>query len=72
MDHINNGPYQLLKKAPTTTIKAKRLQELKALKDNQFIVHLDFMVSQKHTSLEFLYVLLLYIAAPCCTVLTET
>ena len=34
MDHINNGPYQLLKKDPTTKIKAKTL---KVLKDSEFI-----------------------------------
>ena len=37
MDHINNGPYQLLKKDPTTKIKAKTLKQLKVLKDNEFI-----------------------------------
>ena len=37
MNHINNGPYQLLKKDPTTKIKAKTLKQLKALKDNEFI-----------------------------------
>ena len=26
MDHINNGPYQLLKKDPTTKIKAKKFR----------------------------------------------
>ena len=36
MDHINNGPYQLLKKDPTTKIKAKTLKQLKVLKDNKF------------------------------------
>ena len=36
MDHIKNGPYQLLKKDPTTKIKAKTLKQLKALKDNEF------------------------------------
>ena len=36
MDHINNGPYQLLKKDPTTKIKAKTLKQLKVLKDNEF------------------------------------
>ena len=39
MDHVNNGPYQLLKKDPTTKIKAKSLKQLKALKDNEFIVN---------------------------------
>ena len=38
MDHINNGPYQLLKKKnPTTKIKTKTLKQLKVLKDNEFI-----------------------------------
>ena len=36
--HINNGPYQLIKKDPTTKIKAKTLeQQLKALKDIKLI-----------------------------------
>ena len=37
MDQINNGPYQLLKKDPTTKIKVKTLKQLKVLKDNEFI-----------------------------------
>ena len=37
MDQINNGPYQLLKKDPTTKSKTKTLKQLKALKDNEFI-----------------------------------
>ena len=37
MDHINNGPYQLLKKDPTTKIKTTTLKQLKVLKDNEFI-----------------------------------
>ena len=37
MDHINNGPYQLLKKYPTTKIKAKTLKHLKVLKDNELV-----------------------------------
>ena len=37
MDHINNGPYQILKKDPTAKIKPKTLKQLKALKDNTFI-----------------------------------
>ena len=37
MDHIKNGPYQLLKKDPTAKIKAKKLKQWKALKDNEFI-----------------------------------
>ena len=39
MDHISNGPYQLLKKDPKdpTKIKAKAMKQLKDLKDNEFI-----------------------------------
>ena len=37
MDHINNGPYQLLKKDRTTKIKAKTLKQLKVLEDKEFI-----------------------------------
>ena len=37
IDHINNGPYQLLKKDITTKIKAKTLKQLKVLKDNEII-----------------------------------
>ena len=36
-DHINNDPYQLLKKDPTTKIKTKTLKQLKVPKDNEFI-----------------------------------
>ena len=38
MDHINNGPYQLLKKDPTTKIKTKTLEQSKVLnlKENEF------------------------------------
>ena len=34
MNHINNGPYELLKKDPATKIKGTTLRQLKALKDN--------------------------------------
>ena len=37
MVHINNGPYQLLKKDPTTKIKTKTLKQLKVVKDNEFM-----------------------------------
>ena len=37
MDHMNNGPYQLLKKDPNTKIKTKTLKQLKVLKDNELI-----------------------------------
>ena len=46
MDHINYVPYQLLKKDPTTKIKAKTLKELKTLKDNTFTDN-KFMLSSK-------------------------
>ena len=85
MDHINNGPYQLLKKDPTTKIKAKTLKQLKVLKDTSLLIInciiilnlltrlcLDFMVNQKYTSHDFLYVLLFHIVAPHCTTLTNT
>ena len=32
MDHVNNVPYQLLKKDPTAKIKTKMLKQLKVLK----------------------------------------
>ena len=37
MDHKNNSPYQLFKKDPSTKIKTKALEQLKVLKDNEFI-----------------------------------
>ena len=37
MYHINNGPYQLLKKDPATKIKTKTLKRLKVQKDKEFI-----------------------------------
>ena len=37
MDHINNGPYQLLKKHPATKTKAKALKKLKILEDTEFV-----------------------------------
>ena len=83
MDHMNNGLYQLLKKDPTTKIKATTLKQLKVLKDNELIGNIiiqnlltglrpDFMVNQKNPSQDFLYVLLFYIVAPHCTILTNT
>ena len=80
---MNNGLYQLLKKDPTTKIKAKTLKQLKVLKDNELIGNIiiqnlltglrpDFMVNQKNPSQDFLYVLLFYIVAPHCTILTNT
>ena len=35
MDHLNDGPYQLLKKDPITKIKTKTLKQLTAM--NEFI-----------------------------------
>ena len=85
MDHIKNGPYQLLKECPSTKIETKTLKQLMALKDNEFIdnklyyylkpvtrLRPDFMVNQKRTSQEFLYVLLFRIVAPHCKILTNT
>ena len=85
MDHINNGPYQLLKKDPTTKIKTKTLKQLKVLKDNEFIDNKlyyylkptdppapTFYGQQKYTNQEFLYILLFHIVAPCCTIPTNT
>ena len=37
MEHISNGRYQLLKKDPTTKIKAKTFKKLKVLKGSKFI-----------------------------------
>ena len=37
MNHINNGPYQSIKKVSTTKISARTLKQLKALKDNNLI-----------------------------------
>ena len=37
MNHINNGPHQLLNKDPATKIKTKTLKQIKVLKDNEFI-----------------------------------
>ena len=84
MDHINNGPYELLKKDPTTKTKTKALKQLKVLKDNKFIdnkLHYylkptdspapRIMVNQKYTSQEFLYVLLFHIVASHCAILTN-
>ena len=46
IDHINNGPYQLLKKDPTTKIKTKTLKPLKVLKDNEFIENKLILLSK--------------------------
>ena len=37
MDHKKNGPYKLLKRVPTTKIKATTVKKLKVLKDREFI-----------------------------------
>ena len=85
MDHINNGSYQLLKKDPTTKIKAKALKQLKVLEDNEFIENKlyyylkptyspapRFYGQPQYTIQEFLYALLFHIVAPRCTSLTNT
>ena len=46
IDHINNGPYQLLKNDPTTKIKTKTLKQLKVLKDNEFIENKLILLSK--------------------------
>ena len=73
MDHVNNGSYQLPKKDPSAKTKAM------ALIINYIIIlslltrlSLDFIVNQKYTSQEFLYILLFHIVAPRCTILTNT
>ena len=79
MDHINNGPYQLLKKDPNTKIKTKTLKQLKILKDNEFIDNKlyyylkpsDFMVNQKYISQEFLCPIVSY-SGSCCIISTNT
>ena len=85
MDHINNGPYQLHKKYPTTKIETKTLKQLIALKDNEFIDNKlyyylkptdspapTFCGQPKTYSQEFLYVLLFHIVVPHCKILTNT
>ena len=66
MDHINNGPYQLLKKDPTTKIKTKTLKQLKVLKDNEFIDNKLYYYLKSTDSLLF------HIVAPRCKILTNT
>ena len=67
---------------PTSKIKAKTLEQLKALEDNEFIdqnYYLKptdspaprFLVIQICISQEFLYVLLFHIVALNCTILTN-
>ena len=76
MNHINNRPYQLLKKDPTTKINAKTLKPLKALKGNELNpltdLRLNFRVNQKYTSQEFLYILLFHVVATLYTILANT
>ena len=83
MDHINNGPYQLLKKDPTIKVKTKTLKELKFLKDNEFTDNKLYYYLKPNDSptsrfygqpkiQEFLYVLLFHIAVPRCTIVTNT
>ena len=83
MDHINNGPYQLLNKDPTTKIKTKTLKQLKVLKDNEFIDYkLYYYLKPTESPVprfyghpkiqEFLYVQLFLIVTPRCTISTKT
>ena len=81
MDHVNNGPYQLLKKDPVTKFKTKTLKQLKVLKDNELIdnqLHYylkpndppapRFYGQPKIHKPGVLYVLLFHEVAPRCTI----
>ena len=79
MDHINNRPYQLLKKDPTKT-KTKPLKQLRVLEfiDNKlyYLKPTDspaprFYGQPKIHKPEFLYILLFHKVAPRCTILTN-
>ena len=85
MDHINNGPYQLLKKDLTTKIKTKTLKQLKVLKDNEFIDNkLYYYLKPTDSPAPRFYgqpkihkpgvpiCPLFHIVAPHCTILTNT
>ena len=48
IDHINYGPYQLLKKDPTTKINAKTVKQLKVLEDNEFIHNKYYFLSKTY------------------------
>ena len=78
MDHMKNGPYQLLKKDNTTKIKDKTLKQLKALDDNRFTDNKLFYYLQL-TDLPFVYILwsvlhdlLFNLVVPCCAIVTNT
>ena len=70
MDHINNGPYQLIKEDPTINIKTKTLKPLKGSEGQRvhdsklyyYLIPAD--LPEPYTSQEFLYVLLFHIVAP--------
>ena len=85
MDFINNVPYQLLEKDPTTKIKAKTLKQLKVLKDNEFIDNkLYYYLKPTDSPAPRFYGQpkihkpgvpirpIFHIVAPCCTILTNT
>ena len=77
MDHISNGPYQLIKEDPTINIKTITFKQSKVLKGNEFIDSKLYYYlipadsSEPYTSHEFLYVLLFHLVAPGCTILTN-
>ena len=78
MDHINNGPYQLLKKDPTTKIKTKTLKQLKVLKDYYYYLELNDSPSPRlygqpkiHKPGVPIPPIVSY-SAPCCTISTNT
>ena len=85
IDHVNSSPYQLSKKDPITKIKAKILNQQKALKNNEVIGNKlyyylrpteltapRFMFNQRYANQEFLYILLFHIVAPHCRTFTST
>ena len=87
MDHINNGPYQLLKKDRATKIKTKALKQSKILRDNEFIDHkLYYYLKPTDSHAPRFYsqpnihmpgvpirpILLFHIVAPHCTMLSNT
>ena len=47
MYHTNNGSYQLLKKDPTTKMKAEKTKQLKALKEMNKMIIITLMLKMK-------------------------
>ena len=79
MDQISNGPYQLLKKDPTTKIKTKALKQLKGneFTDNKLYCYRKPTDSSAprfygQPKIQFLYVLLFLIMGLRCIMSTNT